>query len=181
VGRWRATYPHLRLNVNVSARQIGVRRFPDEVADVLVRTGLPGHALTLELTETALMTDPDTVLRHLRELSALGIGISMDDFGTGYSSLSHLRRFPVDEVKIDRAFVAHLDHSADDVALVSAVVELARALRLHTVAEGIENDGQLALLRRLGCHLGQGYRLSPPLDPADLTAYLAADGAAQAA
>ncbi|MBN1173622.1 MAG: EAL domain-containing protein [Micromonosporaceae bacterium] len=176
VREWRKAFPGLRLNVNVSARQIGFRRFPAEVAEILARTQLPGHSLTLELTETALMLDPDAALLHLEKLREHGVQISVDDFGTGYSSLSYLRKFPVDEVKIDRAFVAYLDRSTDDLALVRAIVELGRSLRLQTVAEGIENDRQLAALRELGCALGQGYLLARPMDPEDVGSYFRRSG-----
>ncbi|MBT8225241.1 MAG: EAL domain-containing protein [Dactylosporangium sp.] len=168
---WRKAIPGLCLNVNVSARQIGFRRFPAEVAEILAGTGLPSHALTLELTETALMLDPEAALSHLRELRELGVQVSVDDFGTGYSSLSYLRNFPVDEVKIDRTFVAHMDRSADDLTLVRAIVDLGRSLRLQTVAEGIENTRQLTTLRELGCGLGQGYLLAQPMNPPDVQPY----------
>jgi diguanylate cyclase (GGDEF)-like protein len=178
-GVWRGSMPELRLNVNVSARQIGSRRFSAEVAEILARTGLPGSCVTVELTETALMFDPQAAHTQLAELRDLGIQISVDDFGTGYSSLSYLRKFPLDEVKIDRSFVMHMDRSPDDLTLVRAVIDLARSLRLRTVAEGIENAHQLETLRQLGCHLGQGYHLARPMEPSAAQAYFvrAATGA----
>ncbi|MDQ1288524.1 MAG: hypothetical protein QG622_2089 [Actinomycetota bacterium] len=172
VAEWRRTLPGLRLSVNVSPRQIGVRRFPEEVAEILARTGLPGRALTLELTETALMNDPENVPGHLEQLRDLGMRIAIDDFGTGYASLSYLRRFPVDELKIDRSFVEDVTRSPNDLALVRAVVDLARALRLLTVAEGIGRPEQLSVLRELGCGFGQGFLLARPLDPEDVVPYL---------
>jgi diguanylate cyclase (GGDEF)-like protein len=172
VGAWRRLMPELRLNVNVSARQVCSRRFPAEVAEVLASTELPGHSLTIELTETALMTDPKSALSHLEELRALGVKVSVDDFGTGYSSLSYLRSFPVDEVKIDHTFVAYMDRSADDLTLVRAIVDLGRSLRLRTVAEGIENLRQLTTLREVDCGFGQGFHLAPPMDPAAAERYL---------
>jgi len=168
---WRRAAPGLRLSVNVSARQL-VRQFPADVAEVLARTGLPGRALTLELTETALMADPESALAQLDELRELGVQISMDDFGTGYSALSYLRSFPVDEVKIDRSFVADVNRGADDLALVRAVIDLGQALRLRTVAEGIEDTEQLATLRGLGCRYGQGHLLARPLDEDAVEAWL---------
>jgi diguanylate cyclase (GGDEF)-like protein len=168
LGDWRAVAPHLVVNVNVSARQLSSRRFVDDVADALTAAEIPGHALTLELTETALMTDPATALRHLRSVKDAGVHLSVDDFGTGYSSLSQLRRFPVDQVKIDRSFVVAMRESAEDCAVVRAIIDLSRALRLDVVAEGIEDATQLRALLRMGCRLGQGYHLYRPLEPAQL-------------
>lgn len=173
VSRWRAVVTGMHLNVNVSARQLNVPRFPQEVADVLRASGLPPSALTVELTETALLLDPELALRHLRQLRDLGVGISIDDFGTGYSSLSHLRRFPVDEVKIDRGFVRDTPGSPEDLALVRAVVDLGRALHLRTVAEGIETQEQLGILRTLSCGLGQGFLLGAPMDALEVPDYFA--------
>ncbi|HEU5110434.1 MAG TPA: EAL domain-containing protein [Micromonosporaceae bacterium] len=161
---WRRLAPDLTLNVNVSSREIVDRGFVDGVIGALEAAGLPGAALTIELTETALMSDPATALRHLHTLKNAGVRVSVDDFGTGYSSLSYLRQFPVDQVKIDRAFVAGLSRSDEDRAVVTAIIELARALCLQVVAEGIEDAAQLRTLRRLGCDLGQGYYLHRPME-----------------
>jgi diguanylate cyclase (GGDEF)-like protein len=168
VREWRAVASELRLNVNVSARQLIARRFPEEVAEVLTAVGLPAEALTVELTETALLVDPDAALQHLWQLRDLGVQIAMDDFGTGYSSLSHLRHFPVDEIKIDQTFVRHMSTSKEDLALVCAVINLGRTLQMRTVAEGIETRAQLDLLQGFSCVLGQGYLLSHPLDPPEV-------------
>jgi diguanylate cyclase (GGDEF)-like protein len=178
IGEWRRVIPGLRLSVNVSARQIGARRFPDEVAEILGRTGLPGDALTLELTETALMNDLDSVPRNLEDLRGLGVQVAVDDFGTGHASLAYLRRFRVDELKIDRSFIEDVTRSPHDLALVRAVIDLAGALRLRTVAEGIGRADQLATLRDLGCGFGQGFLLARPLDPDVVVPYLSGgDGA----
>jgi EAL domain-containing protein (putative c-di-GMP-specific phosphodiesterase class I) len=123
--------------------------------------------LTLELTETALLTDPALALRHLRSLKEIGVRIALDDFGTGYSSLSHLRQFPVDQLKVDRAFVADVCESSEDRAVVQAVIDLARALSLEVVAEGIEGSHQQRELIGMGCRLGQGYHLCRPVRSAD--------------
>jgi diguanylate cyclase (GGDEF)-like protein len=168
VSRWRKVMPDLTMSVNVSARQLTSRRFVDDVANVLTTAEIPGSALTLELTETALMTDPSTASRHLRSIKDGGVQLAVDDFGTGYSSLSQLRRFPVDQVKIDRSFVAAMHQSTEDRAVVRAIVDLSRALRLEVVAEGIENAAQLRGLLRMGCHLGQGYYLHRPMEAAQL-------------
>jgi diguanylate cyclase (GGDEF)-like protein len=165
VGLWRTMAPALTMNVNVSARQLSSRRFVDDVTDVLSAAAIPGHALTLELTETALMTDPATALRHLQSIKEAGVHLAVDDFGTGYSSLSQLRRFPVDHVKIDHSFVAAIRESTEDRAVVRAIIDLGRALRLEVVAEGIENAAQLRELLQMGCHLGQGYYLHRPMEP----------------
>ncbi|MBT8226869.1 MAG: EAL domain-containing protein [Dactylosporangium sp.] len=162
---WRTTIPNMSINVNVSARQIMDAGFVSDVANAISFAKLPGESLTLELTETVLINDPDKALEQLHALKELGVRLSIDDFGTGYSSLSYLRQFPVDQLKIDRTFVAGLHSDAEDLAVVRTVVELGRTLRLETVAEGIEDRDQFQVLRQLGCDLGQGYHLAPPLDP----------------
>jgi EAL domain-containing protein (putative c-di-GMP-specific phosphodiesterase class I) len=163
--RWRRTMPDLRLNINVSGRQLTDPSFAADVQRMLAGTGLPPTAVTLELTESVVMNDPDTAIACLTDLKALGVGLAVDDFGTGYSSLSYLQRLPVDELKIDRAFIAHAEPTVEDLAVIRAVVELARALRLRTVIEGIETESQLVAMRRLGCDLGQGFHLRRPADP----------------
>ncbi|WP_229074984.1 bifunctional diguanylate cyclase/phosphodiesterase [Actinoplanes sp. DH11] len=165
VAGWRRSLPGLTVSVNVSARQIIDPRFVTDVADALDFAGVPGSALTLELTETVLTTDPARALTNLRLIKERGVRLAVDDFGTGYSSLSYLRQFPVDQVKIDRSFVSGVTTSAQDNALVRAVVDLGRALRLEVVAEGIEDAEQLQALVRMECDLGQGYHLHRPMDP----------------
>ncbi len=176
VSAWREQVPGLTLNVNVSAREIADPHYVNNVAEVLASTGLPSRALTLELTETTLMRDPENGLEHLSRLKSLGVRLAVDDFGTGYSSLSYLRRFPVDEMKIDRAFIAGVARKAEDFAVARAVIDLGRTLQLRTVAEGIEDADQLRALRELGCDLGQGYLLSRPLDPEAVPGYFARHG-----
>jgi EAL domain-containing protein (putative c-di-GMP-specific phosphodiesterase class I) len=161
---WRRSVSDLTVSVNASPCEIVDKNYVRRVIEALAAAGLPGDALTIELTETALMTDPSIALRHLRSLKEAGVRLAIDDFGTGYSSLSYLRQFPVDQVKIDRTFVAGVSRSTEDRAVVKAIIELGRALHLHVVAEGIENESQLRALRRLGCHLGQGYHLYRPLE-----------------
>ncbi|MFI5890178.1 putative bifunctional diguanylate cyclase/phosphodiesterase [Actinoplanes sp. NPDC051513] len=163
--RWRRAMPDLRLNINVSGRQLTDPSFAADVQRMLAGTGLPPTAVTLELTESVVMNDPDTAIACLTDLKALGVGLAVDDFGTGYSSLSYLQRLPVDELKIDRAFIAHAEPTVEDLAVIRAVVGLARALRLRTVIEGIETEAQLVAMRRLGCDLGQGFHLRRPADP----------------
>ncbi|QSB14021.1 EAL domain-containing protein [Natronosporangium hydrolyticum] len=172
VAAWRTALPGLSLNVNVSAREIADSEFPATVADVLTETGLTGGALTLELTETGLMTDPDGMAHCLSQLKALGVQLAVDDFGTGYSSLAYLCRLPVDQLKIDRSFVAGLTGSSPSRAVVRAIVELAHTLGIQAVAEGVEDGAQLDALRVMGCELGQGYHFARPLDPDDVPALL---------
>jgi diguanylate cyclase (GGDEF)-like protein len=168
VAEWRRTFPDLMLNVNVSGHQLSHPRFADNVMRALAVAGLPSHAVTLELTESVLMKDPDAAVRALSSLRELGVQLSIDDFGTGYSSLAYLRELPVDELKIDRAFIARAELTGEDLALVRTIVELGHILGLRVVAEGIENAAQLDALRRLGCSLGQGFHLCRPRDAAEL-------------
>jgi diguanylate cyclase (GGDEF)-like protein len=161
---WRQDRPDLNLALNVSARQVTDPRLPRLLREVLAATGVPGEAVTVEITESVLMADPTLARVGLMALADQGIRLSIDDFGTGYSSLSYLRQFPVDQVKIDRSFVAGLRPDAhDEIALVASILDLCRALRLQTVAEGIEDHEQMSILRDLGCDLGQGYFISRPL------------------
>jgi diguanylate cyclase (GGDEF)-like protein/PAS domain S-box-containing protein len=166
----------ITVSVNLSARQI---QDPGLVSDVMIalrETGLPARLLTLEITESALMQDVETTTQTLNALKAIGLRLAIDDFGTGYSSLSYLRRFPVDILKIDRSFVATLDSSDTEAALVRSILSLGQTLELETIAEGIEREAQLHELQALGAHLGQGYFFARPLD-ADAIAAIVASGA----
>jgi diguanylate cyclase (GGDEF)-like protein len=167
VAEWRLTLPgggDLGVAVNLSARQLRDPRLLERVAVVLDRSGLPAHALCLELTESLLMDDPVVAAETLRQLRALGVRLSIDDFGTGYSSLSYLKRFPVDHVKIDRSFVEGLDgDDSSEESLVAAIIAMARAMGMTTVAEGVETRAQAARLRDLGADRAQGYLFSRPL------------------
>ncbi len=155
--------------VNVSAPQFHHAGFAQQVREQLRAYSLPSSALELELTESMLLDDTGSALDSLRALHELGLGLAIDDFGTGYSSLSYLSRFPVGRLKLDRSFVARIEHDARDRALVQALIALAHQLGLRCVAEGIETPQQLALLRAYGCDEGQGYLFSHPLSP--LAAY----------
>jgi diguanylate cyclase (GGDEF)-like protein len=169
---WRLLAPALALNVNLSAVQLRDERFAADVEQALRANGLPGRALTLEITESMLLSGDEDTAARLRRLKALGLSIAVDDFGTGYSSLSYLKQFPVDALKIDKSFVDTVAHSTADSTLARTIVELGRGMRLETIAEGIETVEQLERLRLLDCELGQGYHFSVPLDGAELTAYL---------
>ncbi len=164
----------ISLAVNISARQFAQPDLVDMVRQVLRETGLPAASLKLELTESALVDDPETALSAMRRLKALGVSLAIDDFGTGYSSLSYLQRFPVDVLKIDRSFVRDLPREdADSRALVRAIAALADSLRMSIVAEGVETRDQLDLLIALGCEAVQGYYFHPPLPEAELAELLA--------
>jgi diguanylate cyclase (GGDEF)-like protein/PAS domain S-box-containing protein len=153
----------LSLSVNVAARQFESATIVDDVRAALESSGLDGSSLVLELTEGDLIRFPGPVVERLRALRALGVRISIDDFGTGYSSLAQLQAFPVDEIKIDRRFVAQMERDDRDAAFVGAILALGKSLSVEVVAEGIEGSGQQQLLADQGCHLGQGYLFGYPL------------------
>jgi diguanylate cyclase (GGDEF)-like protein len=154
--------------VNLSAAQFQRPDLVEVVAFMLRETGLDPCLLKLEITESAVMTDAETAVAKLWRLKELGLGLAIDDFGTGYSSLAYLRRFPVDALKIDRAFISGLNRDAGDVAIVEAVIGLAHTLGLQVVAEGIETVEQVKVLRAMGCDQGQGYCFGRP-QPATAT------------
>ncbi|PLS87591.1 MAG: GGDEF domain-containing protein [Actinobacteria bacterium] len=155
--------PPLAMSVNLSARQFAHPDLARDVARALGESGLDPGCLVLEITESAVMEDARSTIDTLEELESLGVGLAIDDFGTGYSSLSYLRRFPVDYLKIDRSFVDGIEEDSGDAVLVSGIVDLAHALGLSVVAEGVETEGQLGLLRGMGCDLAQGYHFSRPM------------------
>ncbi|MEV4281302.1 putative bifunctional diguanylate cyclase/phosphodiesterase [Actinoplanes xinjiangensis] len=156
-----------KMSVNVSVRQFDRADLSEMVSTVLAETGMPADRLCLEMTESVLMTDTEANLEQLLRLKALGLTLAIDDFGTGYSSLAYLRRFPVDTLKIDRSFVERLGVIADDTALTDTIVRLGKSLGMATVAEGIEEFGQLAALREMGCGFAQGYYFSRPVPAAE--------------
>ncbi|HUY65808.1 MAG TPA: EAL domain-containing protein [Acidimicrobiales bacterium] len=158
------------IEVNLSARQIDDPFIVSTVEAILSRTGLPAELLTLEITESALMRDASSAMGVLRALKDLGVMLAIDDFGTGYSSLSYLRRFPLDILKVDRSFVEELGVSAESEQIVLAVINLAHALGLSVVAEGVETPEQLEVLASFDCDLAQGYLFSKPLPAAEIAA-----------
>jgi EAL domain-containing protein (putative c-di-GMP-specific phosphodiesterase class I) len=162
----------MQVSVNLSACQFADDDLVASVASALQATGLEPGALWLEITESVVMDGVESTIETLRALRALGVHLSIDDFGTGYSSLSYLKRFPIDVLKIDRSFVDGFGTDAEDEAIVTAVVRLAQALGLSTVAEGIENSRQLVGLSELGCDAGQGYFFSRPLSADDIVPWL---------
>jgi diguanylate cyclase (GGDEF)-like protein len=169
---WRRAVPngeHLYVAVNLSARQLRDPELVQRVQAALDAHELPGASLCLELTESLLMNDPAAAADLLDNLRSLKVRLSIDDFGTGYSSLSHLRRFPVDHVKIDQSFVENLDRDdTSEESLIAAIVAMARALRVTTVAEGVETRGQADRLHALGCDFAQGYLYAHPVSPAQI-------------
>jgi diguanylate cyclase (GGDEF)-like protein len=160
-------YP-LNISVNVSARQLERPEFVEEVRQALSGSSIDPVTVTLEITETALMRNPDTTAHLLWELKTLGVRIAVDDFGTGYSSLAYLRQFPVDSLKIDRTFITGLALSSEAHALTHTLIQLGGALGLQTLAEGVEHHSQVRELQREGCNLAQGFLFSRPLHPNDL-------------
>ncbi|HET8741061.1 MAG TPA: EAL domain-containing protein [Gaiella sp.] len=172
---WGRRWPQLgrlTLSVNVSARQLQDRRFVGEVADIVSTHGLSTEQLVLELTESSLVEDPDQAVGRLLELRELGIRLALDDFGTGYSSLGYLQRYPIEILKVHRAFVAELGRHPDEPALAKPILQLAHHLGMKTIAEGVEDAAQVAALRVLGCGYGQGYYFARPLPATELGAFL---------
>jgi diguanylate cyclase len=167
----------LWMAVNLSARQLRDDTLLDVVARALVRNQLPASALCLELTESELMENVDASTRLLTMVRSFGARVAIDDFGTGYSSFAYLRELPVDEVKIDRSFVAHLADGGTHVSMVAAIVALAGSLGLSIVAEGVETAEQSAALRSLGCEQAQGYLYSPAVPSNEVVSILQRLGA----
>jgi EAL domain-containing protein (putative c-di-GMP-specific phosphodiesterase class I) len=164
--------PPLRLSVNLSARQLSEPKLVDDITAALAARGADPSSLILEVTESVVMGGLDS-LSTLNAIHDLGVALHVDDFGTGYSSLAYLKTLPVDALKIDRAFVNGLETDADDQAIVTAVIALARALSLGLVAEGVETEAQLRVLRELHCDDAQGYLFARPMPYDELVAWLA--------
>ena len=174
--RWggnREAMDPLFVSVNVSPRQLRSGDLPDVVAECLRDTGLPASRLHLELTETAVISDEAHASALLATLHRTGVKVWLDDFGTGFSGLSHLRRVPVDGVKIDRSFIADMVRDPDDLALTTAIIAMAHSLGITVVAEGVEKEGQFNLLRERGCDLAQGYWLGYPVTAAEFAQLVA--------
>ncbi len=161
---WHERGTPMPIAVNVSALQFQQAHFTDRVASMLAVSGLPPHLLALELTESILVRDADEALLRLHALARLGLRLAIDDFGTGYSSLSYLKRFPIDKLKIDRSFVRGLPDDESDVGIVRAILQMARALGMKVIAEGVETEPQRAFLQAEGCAQFQGFLFSPAVD-----------------
>lgn len=173
--KWRSEGHHIEMSVNVSASQLSGPGFPKHVNDTLTRTGLPAAALTLEVTETQAMPDSSVNDANLRELRAIGVGISIDDFGTGYSSLAQLHRLPVTEVKIDRSFTMRLGEDGS-AAFIAGIVGLGHGLGLRVVAEGVETPEQCDALLAIGCDRAQGFLFGKPVEAPELAELLRTSG-----
>ena len=169
---WRAQGIDLAISVNVSARELIQSTLPEIFGELLTRHGVPAHAIWIEVTESAIMDDPNHAIETLDRLHAMGIRISIDDFGTGYSSLTYLKRMPVDELKIDKSFVMGMSTHKDDETIVRSTINLGHNMGLKVVAEGVETEEMLEQLRVLGCDLAQGYHISRPLPPEKLETWL---------
>ncbi len=166
--QWTVDFPdrELTLSINFSIKQLYQTDFAQQFKRNVSESGINPNRLCIELTESILMENPDLVSEQLRELRRLGVKFSVDDFGTGYSSLAYLHRFPLDIVKIDRSFVGSMLHDQESLQIVKTIIELGRHLKLRVIAEGVENQEQLKMLRDLGCLYSQGYFWSKPLDVA---------------
>ncbi len=162
----------MRMAVNVSARQLRRRDFCETVAGALAESGLPPELLELEITESSVMESPEEAIVILQRLGRMGVTLAIDDFGTGYSSLAYLKLFPIDHLKIDRSFVADIEHDLNDRAIAFGTIALAHSLGLNVIAEGVETEDQLDLLRSNGCDEVQGYLFSKPLNSAAAFAFL---------
>lgn len=167
--------PMMTMAVNLSAVQFGQPGLPDLVGRLLQQTGVPPEGLELELTEAVAMKDPETAAQKMQELSQRGIRLSIDDFGTGYSSLSYLKRFHINQLKIDQSFVRDIGTDPDDQAIATAIVQMAHSLGMSTIAEGVETAEQLDYLRAQGCDQVQGYHYSRPLLPEHLETFVRAN------
>jgi EAL domain-containing protein (putative c-di-GMP-specific phosphodiesterase class I) len=159
---WSDSGRRIGVAVNVSPMQFIRPDFISTITEVLAQTQFPAHLLELEITEGIFIRDLNVAVARIRELQRLGLSIALDDFGTGYSSLSYLQRMPIDAVKLDRSFVSDLTTESATVSMVRSVLEMASALNLRVVTEGVETEEQLQILRELGCEEAQGYLLGRP-------------------
>jgi EAL domain-containing protein (putative c-di-GMP-specific phosphodiesterase class I) len=164
---WQDRFPNsppLSMNVNLSVKQLSDPNLVTHIQRILSETGIPPETLKLELTESTLMDEIEAAKETLGTIQNMRVGLKLDDFGTGHSSLSYLRTLPFDSLKIDRSFVERLPSDTESRAIVETMINLARALHMNVVAEGIENESQLSELIRLGCETGQGFYFSKPLE-----------------
>ncbi|GAB4463599.1 MAG: hypothetical protein OHK0037_16490 [Elainellaceae cyanobacterium] len=171
--RWKeAGHPSMKLSVNLSARQFRKLDLPRAIAQATAQTGFDPQLLVLDITEATLHENRGVEGKTMQQLKQLGVQLALDDFGTGYSSLYHLRQLPLDCVKIDRTFVSDLGEDDDALSIAKAIVAIAQALQTRAIAEGVETDAQLNLLRQIGCYAAQGNRFSPPVSASDLQQFL---------
>src|SRR5690606_37598206 len=156
-------YKDLIVSVNVSAQQFQQQKFVREVQNALKESGLPPQYLSLELTESIMLRNIDHSIEVMTALQELGVNVSIDDFGTGYSSLSYLKELPINTLKIDRSFINNLRVDTSDIAIVKAIITMGHGLALKVVAEGVETEEQISLLKELKCHYAQGFYLYRPI------------------
>jgi len=164
---------HLTMSVNLSAKQLKSPDLTEKISEVLTLTGVNPNSLILEITESAMVSDLDASISSLNGIRALGVRLHLDDFGTGYSSLSSLHRFPLNGLKIDRSFMTNLSDRRDYMAVVHAIITLAKHLGMTLIAEGIETTDQITLLQSMECDLAQGYYFCRPTDATGIEAYMA--------
>ena len=164
--------PKVRVAVNLSGFQLQAKKFVETVKDILEETGLSGEYLEFEIAETVIMQNPEFAVSVLTKLRDMGIHISIDDFGTGYSSLAHLKRFSVNTLKIDRTFVRDIELNSTDAAITSAIISMGNSLNLKVIAEGVETEGQFAMLKEKHCDEMQGYLFSRPVPVSEVEGLL---------
>lgn len=170
---WSTQHPNFTISVNLSGKQLQRDDVVDRVADIVAGTGIRPQQLKLEITESVLMNDRDDVIEKMSRLKAIGVHLALDDFGTGYSSLSTLRAFPIDTLKIDRSFISRLGEEDGAMAIVEAILALAKTMRMDVTGEGVETDSQHQMIRAMGCNTGQGYLFDKPLTAEAFEARLA--------
>jgi EAL domain-containing protein (putative c-di-GMP-specific phosphodiesterase class I) len=172
IAAWAAADRPLRVAVNFSAQQFRQRNLAEQVREALERTGAQAELLTIEITESVAMTQPEQALAQLNALVALGCSVALDDFGTGYSSLAYLKTLPVHKLKIDKRFMDGIPGDANDVAIARAIIALAHSLGMSLIAEGVESEAQLTFLRQYGCEAYQGWLFAKAMEADDLTALM---------
>jgi EAL domain-containing protein (putative c-di-GMP-specific phosphodiesterase class I) len=164
--------PAVCMAVNLSARQLMDEHLVEDISAILEDTGMAPELLELEITEGTLMQNPDRVSGILSQIKAMGIRLAIDDFGTGYSSLSHIKRFPIDTIKVDRSFIRDMMQHPEDKAITEAIIAMGKTLSLTVVAEGVEKQEQEIFLRRHACDEMQGYYFSKPIPPGEFAELL---------
>jgi diguanylate cyclase (GGDEF)-like protein len=168
----KAGLPRMPVAVNLSAKQFSQEQLVTQLAEIMRSTGVEPDILELEITESMVMQDPEQAVQLMHNLRAMGVRLAIDDFGTGYSSLGYLKRFPINSLKVDRSFVRDLPHSTDDIAITRAVIAMAHSLQMNVIAEGVELQEQLDVLRKEGCDEFQGYLCRPPLVEEELIKFI---------
>ena len=172
---WQTAGLNIKVAVNISRRNLQAQELPDQIIGILRASGVPPDNLVLEITESAIMANPERAMGVLSRIKNIGLRVSLDDFGTGYSSLASLKKLPVDEIKVDKSFVINMQADEQDVAIVRLIINLGHILGLKVVAEGVENKRTKDALIALGCDLAQGYYISPPISAAELSRRLRAE------